>query len=227
MKMYKRLLLTYLDKYKRLDTQILEKELKISEQQIVDMVKNIFKEIDYCAEVADALASLTCYKGVLPQGAPTSPYLANLVLRDMDKKLMELCGKEEITYTRYADDMSFSSNKDIMVYWDALKRIVEQFHFRINENKTVYYQEPHRKIVTGLIVQEDRISIPKAYKRRLRQEIYYCRKYGVLQHLENTGNEERTAFKEYLYGKAYYIHMAEPETGQKFLAELDKIEWGY
>ena len=101
--------------------------------------------------MADALASLTCYKGVLPQGAPTSPYLANLVLRDMDKKLMELCGKEEITYTRYADDMSFSSNKDIMVYWDALKRIVEQFHFRINENKTVYYQEPHRKIVTGLI----------------------------------------------------------------------------
>ena len=67
MKMYKRLLLTYLDKYKRLDTQILEKELKISEQQIVDMVKNIFKEIGYCAEVADALASLTCYKGVLPQ----------------------------------------------------------------------------------------------------------------------------------------------------------------
>lgn len=192
-----------------------------------DMVCRIFEEIGYSQSVVRKLAELTCHNGVLPQGAPTSPYLANLVLRDMDTELEGLCRKRGITYTRYADDMSFSSNEDIGEFGKEVKRIVEQSAFQVNEGKTVYYQDPHRKIVTGLLVKEDKICVAKAYKRKLKQELYYCRKFGVVQHLENTGNKERSGFKEYLYGKAYFINMVEPETGKRFLQELDRISWGY
>lgn len=192
-----------------------------------DMVRKVFEEIGYSRQAAGGLADLSCHNGVLPQGAPTSPYLANLVMRGMDKELADLCGRNHIVYTRYADDMSFSSDGDVMKCWDELKKIIEKYSFCVNEEKTVYYQEPYRKIVTGLLVREDSVCVPKAYKRKLKQEIYYCKKFGVAQHLENTGNKERAAFKEYLYGKAYYVNMVEPETGQRFLRELDTIGWEY
>lgn len=191
------------------------------------MVVKVFEEMGYNQDVSQILSELCCYQGRLPQGAPSSPYLANLILRDMDIKLLEFCEKNEITYTRYADDMSFSSDRDIKKHLEILVKIIESYSFHINDKKTKYYEEPYRKIVTGLIVKQDGVYVPKKFKRTLKQEIYYCKKLGVASHLENTGNNERVAFKEYLYGKAYYVNMVEPKQGQKFLEELDMIEWKY
>lgn len=80
-------------------------------------------------------------------------------------------------------------------------------------------------MITGIIVTENGLSVPRNYKRKLRQEIYYCTKFGVAEHLENTKSEKMVNFREYLYGKAFYIKMVEPITGQKFLDELNEIQW--
>lgn len=191
------------------------------------MVKSQFQQMGYSESAAEALAEICCYEEKLPQGAPTSPYMSNLILKNMDQELEMFCQARNITYTRYADDMSFSSNEEIYGYLKDLCSIVERYSFKINEKKTCYYQDPHRKIVTGLVVKEQEICIPKKFKRKLRQEIYYCRQLGVQRHLENTGNSDRAGFKEYMYGKAYFVAMVEPETGKKYLEELDQIEWGY
>lgn len=186
-----------------------------------------FQQMGYSKSAAEALAGVCCYEGKLPQGAPTSPYMSNLILKNMDQDLENFCQKKGITYTRYADDMSFSSNEEIEGFFKDIKFIIGKYSFEINEKKTCYYQDPYRKIVTGLVVKENEVCIPKKFKRKFRQEIYYCRHLGVQRHLENTGNQERTGFREYMYGKAYFIAMVEPETGKKYLEALDEIEWGY
>ena len=64
-------------------------------------------------EVSYILSLLCTYEGYLPQGAPTSPYLSNLILRDFDKKIQQICSSLNYTYTRYADDITISSNNKI------------------------------------------------------------------------------------------------------------------
>lgn len=192
-----------------------------------DMVKSLFQQTGYGESAAEALAKICCYEGKLPQGAPTSPYISNLILKNMDQELENFCQKKDITYTRYADDMSFSSNQEIYGHLKDIRAVIQRYSFQINEKKTCYYQDPHRKIVTGLVVKETEVCVPKKFKRKLRQEIYYCRQLGVQKHLDNTGNSNCVGFKEYMYGKAYFVAMVEPETGEKYLKELDEIEWGY
>ena len=81
-------------------------------------------------------------------------------------------------------------------------------------------------IIKGFSVQNDKVTIPKKYKRELEQEIYYCKKFGVSSHLEHI--QVRKAFyKEHLYGKAYFINMIEPKVAEKILKELDSIKWSY
>ena len=192
-----------------------------------DRVIKVFEEMGYGISASGVLADICCYEGRLPQGAPTSPYLANLVLSKMDDDLVRFSKQKGLIYTRYADDMSFSSDLDIRPYVTEIKQIVMKHSFTVNEEKTKYYQEPYRKIVTGLVVKENKICVPKSFKRKLKQEIYYCKHLGVQTHLNNTGNSMRSGFKEYLYGKAYYVNMVEPDIGKRFLRELDAIEWGY
>lgn len=81
------------------------------------------------------------------------------------------------------------------------------------------------KRITGLVVQNGTVRVPKHFKRTLRQEIHYCLKYGVLTHLENTKSTRSINYREHLYGKAYYINMVEPQEGKLYLAQLDQIEW--
>lgn len=81
------------------------------------------------------------------------------------------------------------------------------------------------KRITGLIVQNETVRVPKYFKRALKQEIYCCQRCGVLTHLENINSNHFIHYREYLYGKAYYVRMIETDTGEAFLQSLDKIEW--
>lgn len=190
-----------------------------------DRVKQVFIEMGYSREASEYLARLCCYKGKLPQGAPTSPYLANIVCRDMDEQLIQYSEEKDIIYTRYADDMSFSGNCEMIELYEEIQKIVADSGFEVNYSKTRVYKGKKRKIITGIIVKEESLAVPRDYKRKLKQEIYYCQKFGVATHLENTKAIKRVNFREYLYGKAYYIKMIEPKTGRYFLEELDKICW--
>lgn len=103
-----------------------------------------------------------------------------------------------------------------------MKKIIQKYGFEINEQKTHIMKDNYRKMVTGLVVT-DTVKVPQKFKRKFRQEIYYCEKFGVEQHLKNIGRKSAVNFKEYMYGKAYFIKMVEEDVGNKFLKELDQI----
>lgn len=206
--------------------QILAMDIKdffpsIKEPQII----RIFRDMGYSASAAARLADICCYAGELPQGAPTSPYLANLRCRGLDSRLEEIALKYGLSYTRYADDMTFSGDRELDFLIPLVEKELLQYGFVSNCVKTRIYKEKDRKIVTGLLVKEDGLRIPKQFKRKLKQEIYYCKKFGVSTHLQNTQGNAYVNFREYLYGKAYYIKMVEPEKGEEYLRQLDSIQW--
>jgi len=136
--------------------------------------------------LASMVAGLCCMnndegKGVLPQGAPTSPILTNLVCRNLDRKLSGLARKHSLTYSRYADDITFSGSKDI--YQEAspfrkeLAKIIKGEGFKINEKKTRLQFKGQRQEVTGLVVNE-KVNVPRSYVRDLQSVLYIWDKYG-------------------------------------------------
>lgn len=186
-------------------------------------VIRVFSNLGYVDSVARRLAALCTYEGFLPQGAPTSPALANIVFDTVDEKLIKYAECNGLVYTRYADDLTFSTNDNsIEKHILKIKEIVEESEYQINESKTHVMKDNYRKIVTGLIVNE-KVKVPKSFKNKLRQEIFYCKKYGISQHLNAVGRNSAVNFKEYMYGKAYFIKMVEKELGDYYLNELDEL----
>lgn len=137
-------------------------------------VYKLFCNIGYGSKVAAILASLCTYKGVLPQGAVTSPYIANLVCYHLDARLNGYCSRKDIVYTRYADDLTFSSkNRSLLNRVEKfVKYIVEQEGFSINPQKTRYLSDDVKKTVTGITINNKEIHVDKQFKRNIRAQIY-------------------------------------------------------
>lgn len=123
-------------------------------------------------EVATVIAQLTCYKGVLPQGAPTSPIITNMICNIMDMHLLNIARRYKLTYTRYADDMTFSTNdkhfpENYHAFYNDLLKEVSRSGFRINNEKTRLLYNDSRQEVTGLVVN-NKISIKREYYKTTR-----------------------------------------------------------
>lgn len=154
-------------------------------------------------QVGVMLTAFCCYKGVLPQGAPTSPALSNLVMRGFDDHIGDWCARRSIAYTRYSDDMTFSSDEPLYHVYQKAKSMLEESGFRLNEEKTRFVISASRQSVTSLTVNE-KVAVSREYKRRVRKEAYYALRYGEL------GEEE----KRRLIGKINYILQNEPDNAQ-------------
>lgn len=140
-------------------------------------------------KIADIIAGLCCIKitsdgvdrYVLPQGAPTSPLLTNAICDNLDKKLAKLARRYNLTYTRYADDITFSSPHNVYKndgdFRKELSRIIDGQHFKINTNKTRLQKRDMRQEVTGLVVN-DKVNITRHYVNELRNILYIWKKYG-------------------------------------------------
>ncbi len=185
----------------------------------------VFYNMGYTKKVSYYLAKFLTKAGVLPQGSPASPIISNIVAEHMDKRLSKLAESYNAIYSRYADDITFSGATNITNMIPAVRKIVCEENFQVNEEKTRYSYYYQRQEVTGLIVNK-KVSIPKEYLRELKQEIYYCKKYGVNSHLQKTENH-KSFYKEHIYGKAYFVKMTDEEKGKEILNELDSIIWDY
>lgn len=128
-----------------------------------------------------AMNEITVVRSVLPQGAPTSPILTNLICRQLDRKLYGLAKRFRATYTRYVDDITFSSNKNIFQetseFQNELRRIIELQKFKLNEEKTRVQSKKYRQEVTGLVVNK-KLNVTKRYIKQLRMWIYLWEHYG-------------------------------------------------
>lgn len=132
-------------------------------------VYSIFSAIGYNKEIASALTALTTYKNSLPQGAPSSPKLANLVCFSLDSRISGFCRKYNLVYTRYSDDITISTSdrKNIKRTLSFLKYVTSDEGLALREEKTNVFgsQRPH--IITGLIVhQEVRVGRAKLHQLR-------------------------------------------------------------
>ena len=139
--------------------------------------------------IASAIAGLCCMKVqgedgpryILPQGAPSSPILTNIVCHNLDWKLSGLARRFQLTYSRYADDITFSSPHYVYgadgAFMTEFRRIVAEQNFRINEKKTRLQRQGERQEVTGLVVS-DRVNVTREYVRDLDNLLYIWEKYG-------------------------------------------------
>lgn len=184
----------------------------------------IFKYIGYTVEVSHLLTKLcTNSMNVLPQGSPASPSLSNLVSLKLDKRLSSLASKINCTYTRYADDITFSGEKYIKRYLPVIRQIIFEEGFTVNESKVRLQYSFQRQEVTGLIVNT-KVSLPEKTINEIENSIYFCQKYGVSNHIIRI-KCDKGFYKEHLYGIAYFINMIDKEKGQKYLDDLNKIDW--
>ncbi len=143
-----------------------------------EMVYAAMRNLGMSVAATALLANICIQNGVLPQGAPTSPCLANLVMRYFDEKVGAWCRERAITYTRYCDDMTFSGDFDAASVTGFVRHMLRKQGFELNERKTKCVSSSQRQNVTGIVVNE-KLQVSAEIRRKLRQEVYYCRKYGV------------------------------------------------
>lgn len=178
-------------------------------------IYGIFKKLGYCNSVVMMLTRLCMYKGALPQGAPTSPMLSNLMFYDLDQKIFHYCQNRKIRYTRYADDMTFSGDDVNVSRLITYVRMVVSFrHLKLNDGKTKVMRRGASQRVTGVVVNKV-LQTPKEYRDKVRQEVYYCIKYGFLEHMRRITLPEWiktvTAYQHHLLGKINYILQINPK----------------
>ena len=187
----------------------------------------IFKNIcKYDNDTSYCLTKLTTYKNSVPQGAPTSPSISNIVAFMLDVRLSKIADKFNINYTRYADDITFSGKQESInnSLLKIVNEVIEECGFNINKKKTRFASYAGRQEVTGLIVNNNKISIPIDYIKKIRQELYYVKKYGLKEHREKVGFKNKY-YKDHILGKILFVRQVDSVKGEKLLKEFTEINW--
>ncbi len=155
-------------------------------------VRGVFlsKPFDFPEPIATILAQICCYEGYLPQGAPSSPIISNYICRRLDNQLLKFAKKHKLVYTRYADDITFSTNlraipkgiglikDDKLEISEELNDIITSNGFSINSDKIRYAFRNNRQEVTGLIVNSFP-NINRKYVRHVRAMLHAWEKFGI------------------------------------------------
>lgn len=193
-----------------------------------DFADGRFSTRSRSAQIAPTLARLCMYTpdprpfgdGFLPQGAPTSPAITNLICRTLDIRLTGLASHCGGVYTRYADDLTFSFPKQApnvgrFRWW--VGQICHQEGFNLHEGKFRVIRASQRQQVTGIVVN-DSLRIPRHQRRRFRAILHNCRKHGIASQ-----ERGRAGFRGWLLGYASYLHMVHPEEGRTLLDEARRL----
>lgn len=207
-------------------------------------------------DIANIIASLCCTemeverknetgewekvkRNVLPQGAPTSPVITNIVCQKLDYLLSGVAKRFGLKYSRYADDITFSSMHNVYqpesLFLKELHRIIAEQNFHIKESKTRLQKDGYRKEVTGLLVNE-KANVQQRYIKQLRMWLYYWERYGyeraagffLQQYIADKGHVKngKPDMANVISGKLDYLKMvkgAENELYQKLKARFEKI----
>lgn len=187
-------------------------------------VKDCFRGMGYTTLLSDIFSKLCCFDGKLPQGAPTSPYLTNIIMFNFDSEVRDFCHERKINYTRYADDMTFSGNFNTAEIIEYVKNKLSEKRLVLNNRKTKIMTKDMRQIVTGIVVNK-RVHISPTEKKKIRQEIFFIKKYGLDNHLNHIQCNKRNYLYNLLGRINYglYIKPTDEELKQykEFLKTLD------
>lgn len=155
------------------------------------------------ANVARILANIVTYNNSLPQGSPCSPLLANMVCRAMDSLLLEWARKNGAFYSRYADDLTFTTNRKEFTesQQKEIEEIIRKAGFSINQEKTRLLARYKRQLVTGLVVNSGRANVPREQYRNLRAFLHNVARFGWATQLHRKSLGDSNLIARYRAGK--------------------------
>lgn len=188
-------------------------------------VKGVYMRLGYPERVAEALAELSTFKGHLPMGAPTSPYLSNIIAARLDRRFTNLGKKIGFRYSRYADDLAFSSeDRNLTRHIPFFKKIIEDEGFVVNEKKIVIARKGGQQKITGVVVNE-KINIDRKEYKKLRAVVHNCLKGDLRGEMKKWGASSIGKFKETLSGHIHFVRMLNKEKGERLLEGFRRISW--
>ena len=172
--------------------------------------------------------------GFLPQGAPTSGKLANLVARPLDERLSLIASEHGAVYTRYADDLVFSSidpfnrSSAVRLLRDA-SGAVRSCKFAVHEKKTRIVPPGARKLVLGLLVDSDSPRLPAYVRKGLENHLRGVEKFGVVEHSRHRNFSSTWGFVAHVWGLLAFVSDIEPSWASRIRARwqsvLDRDGW--
>lgn len=196
-----------------------------------DVIK-MFSDLGYNKKLSVLLAKLCCLDNSLPQGAPTSPYISNIITKNMDCELAGLA-KElsnenfSIRYTRYADDITFSGSEiNISDLIGSTRKILKKYQFKLNDKKTRVFHKNNRQLVTGIVVNE-KMQVSKNLRKQLRANVYFIKKFGLANHMahQNINISEKQYLRQ-LLGNINFVLFVNPRD-QEFIEYKNYINGEY
>ena len=168
-------------------------------------VYNACFSIEYFPKSVGMILTYLCtYQDHLIQGAPTSAYISNLVMKDFDNVIGEWCDSNNISYTRYSDDMTFSGNFNPSEIITKVRKMLSKLGLELNNDKIHAIKKSANQNVTGLVVNE-KVQTSSKYRKKIRQEVYYIKKYGISSHLKRLNIQDKDKYLNSLYGKISYV----------------------
>lgn len=189
-------------------------------------VKSIFSAPPFSFDkyTAHTLAKICCYKERLPMGAPTSPVLSNFYTLPFDRELQSWACKHNMVYTRFVDDLSFSSKHHAItpLHFSEVTRIAEKHQLSFNPSKTKYYGKQDEKVITGLVLRDTVDIVPDFYSelekdlqrlQAVNEVVFITGKLGTPPML-NT-------FKQEIMGKIAFIAQIEGNNSNEYLQYLN------
>lgn len=205
-------------------------------------VRRVFASFGYTHQVSHLLANLCCHEGRLVQGAPSSPALSNLVAKRMDLRITGIKrslmakkpddGRLKFYYSRYADDLIFSSDhEEVLGILPFIRQIVREEGFEVNEGKTRIMRSGRQQQVTGLVVNQ-RINVPAHQYRLVRTVLHDIHSRGIeaamerWQATQGQNMESAFHFRQVLLGKIAFIRSVNPDKASKLLDSLSTMECG-
>jgi hypothetical protein len=227
------------------DISALIELIKKHQQEIIEKippttVANIIATL-CCTEMTverknDANEWVEVKKNVLPQGAPTSPIITNIICKRLDIRLSGLAKRFGLKYSRYADDITFSSEHNVYQkdgeFNKELEKIILSQGFNIKESKTRLQKEGYRQEVTGLLVNK-KVNVQKRYIKQLRTWIYLLEKHDYAQahqiflnhYLNDKGNvkKETVKMENVIMGKLEYLKMVKGYSNPLYVKLKDRL----
>lgn len=188
----------------------------------------VFYEEKYSESIRILLTMLCYYNDSLPQGAPTSPAITNIIMYDFDETVGAFCNEKNIAYTRYCDDMTFSGCFDEREIISFVKGELRKLGLFLKNRKTAVISASKRQVVTGIVVNE-KMNVTKDYKKTIRQEIYYIKKFGLDEHLKRLGISDKQQYVLSLKGRIAFVLQTIPNNCEfiEYKNFLDSIRiWG-
>ena len=173
----------------------------------------------------------TPYVGILPQGAPTSPMLSNLVMKELDAKLTKLAEDNSMSFTRYADDIVFSckdarARQSVNRVKSLILKALNDEGFKPNLRKTKVRGPGTRKVVLGVLVDGKQPRLPHEYKDKIRQHLHYLTHpdFGPANHAASR-NTSISRIYHHVFGLICWAKAVEPSFGREATELFNSVRW--